>query len=132
MDQAVLFNGSRDISYHETDMPRFGDILLEIWAEACQHIEIQQSASGITAKLQSHMPLESLHVIRLEPDHHWLAVVAIAPSRGAEQVVQPGEPSEARYRQLVNWVRKGSPIAPVAEETPLPVTMLGLDSLTKD
>lgn len=113
-------------------MARFGEILLAIWAEACQHIEIQHSASGIADKLRDHLPLSSLHVVRLEPDHHWLGVVAVAPPRGGELLLQPGGVSEAQYRQLVSWVRKGGVVGPTDTAKTSPATLLGIDSLASD
>src|SRR5690606_11588150 len=117
MDNAVTFNGTRDICSHDgaipgSDMARFGEILLEIWSEACQHIEIQHSASGIAGRLTPHMPLESLHVVRLEPDHNWLASVAAAPFRNSNSAIHPPTLTEAKYKQLVSWVRKGGPVGP--------------------
>lgn len=137
MDNALTYNGSRDIYSPAgpnlgTDMPRFGDILLEIWVEACQHIEIQQSTSGIAARLQSHMPLESLHVVRLEPDHHWLASVAVAPPRRTNFAIHPPALSEGMYKQLMTWVRKGSAVRPRTEGSPNPAALLGVDSLPND
>jgi hypothetical protein len=48
-------------------MDRFREILLAVWREACQHIEIHESASGIAALLAEHIPLERLTVERIDP-----------------------------------------------------------------
>ncbi len=132
MEQTVTFNSARDIYSSGVDVPRFGDILLEIWAEACQHIEIQHSASGIAVRLQADMPLESLHVMRLEPDHHWLANVAVAPLRKSTSAIHLPALSETQYKQLVAWVRKGGPVGPTTGVNPNPIALLGVDSLAGD
>ena len=47
-------------------MERFRDVLLDVWREACRHIEIHESAGTIAAMLAQHLPLACLLVRRLD------------------------------------------------------------------
>jgi hypothetical protein len=60
-------------------MERFREVLLAVWREACQHIEISESISGIAELLAAHLPLDFMTVERIVPDHRLIATVAAAP-----------------------------------------------------
>jgi hypothetical protein len=46
-------------------MERFREVLLAVWREACQHIEINESISGIAELLAAHVPLDFMTVERI-------------------------------------------------------------------
>jgi hypothetical protein len=46
--------------------PPFRTVLLEVWQEACRHIEIPESCGTIARLLGRHLPLEFLLVRRLD------------------------------------------------------------------
>jgi hypothetical protein len=59
-------------------MERFREVLLSVWREACQHIEINESATGIADLLATHVPLDCLLVERIVPEHNLIATVGAA------------------------------------------------------
>jgi transcriptional regulator with GAF, ATPase, and Fis domain len=97
-------------------MDRFREILLAVWREACQHIEIHESAAGIAALMAEHIPLERLAVERIDPDHNTVSTVASAPNRAGDPVAGPRVCTPAEMRKLLGWVRRGeiSAIDPAA------------------
>jgi transcriptional regulator with GAF, ATPase, and Fis domain len=60
----------------------FRDVLLDVWQEACRHIEICDSIVTITTLLGKHLPLECLIVRRLDFQNAWLDTVAIGRADG--------------------------------------------------
>jgi transcriptional regulator with GAF, ATPase, and Fis domain len=112
---------------------RFREILLAVWREACQHIEIEESAAGISKLLAEHLPLASLQVTRIEPEHLVIATVASAPRVKASDAPGHRECSDAEIKKLMAWVRRGSISAPDGSRNlavalaPLGVTAAGRD-----
>ena len=88
-------------------MPQLRRLLLEVWREACQHIEIQRSTEGIAALLQSQLPLERLEVYRVEPEQRMVARVAITPPKADTPAAAFGDVKPAGYKKLVAWIRRG-------------------------
>jgi len=89
-------------------MERFRDILLAVWREACQHIEIHESAAGIARLLREHMPLARFMVLRFDPEHHVVVTVADASS-AHDDVARTGcDCSPADMRKLQAWVKRGA------------------------
>src|SRR5687768_11243752 len=77
----IIYNGDLPNTTGEGDpLERYQKMLLAVWREACQHIEIHESLAGIARLLGESMPLAQLAVERIEPEHHWIATVAVAPS----------------------------------------------------
>jgi hydrogenase-4 transcriptional activator len=88
-------------------MERFDRILLDVWREACRHIEIGESAVTIGSMLAEHMPMRQLVVQRLDPDHQRLALAAVAPK--LPEVDWPGVQAldNKDLRRLKSWARRG-------------------------
>ena len=57
-------------------MEQFREILLDVWREACRHIEIQESASTITNLLKRNIPLAQLLIKRIDPVNRSLDLAA--------------------------------------------------------
>ncbi|HMP06385.1 MAG TPA: sigma 54-interacting transcriptional regulator, partial [Lacipirellulaceae bacterium] len=107
-------------------MERFREILLSVWREACRHIEIHESAAGIARLLADAMPLARLIVERIEPEHHLLATVAVAPPR-AEPPPGGRDLDPADMKRLAAWVRRGRIVAADLDEPlPTPLDLLAL------
>ena len=69
-------------------LERFGNVLLDIWREACQHIEIQESTANIAELLARELPLAALLVRRFDPPHLAIDTVGIGePGRRELQSV---------------------------------------------
>jgi hydrogenase-4 transcriptional activator len=88
-------------------MEQFRDILLAVWREACQHIEVHESLAGIAQLLSPHLPLDYLAVQRIVPEHNLIATIAAAPRQPADGVAQSHECSSADMKKLLAWVRRG-------------------------
>lgn len=63
-------------------MEKVAILLLDVWREACRHIEIRDSAARIAPILLKRLPLDALLVQRLDPSDGTLETVAEA--RGGE------------------------------------------------
>jgi transcriptional regulator with GAF, ATPase, and Fis domain len=88
-------------------MDRFREILLAVWREACQHIEIHESAAEIARLLADHIPLRRLTIELIDADHHLIRTVASAPGRGEDVPSGSRECSKGDLKKLVAWVRRG-------------------------
>lgn len=100
-------------------MERFNSILLDVWREACRHIDIRESANTLAALLAEHVPLAGLLVRRFDMAHSLVVTVAVgqpaqAPFDGSNRTtVTPG-----RWNALVEWAGQGSLVqAPAKRRT---------------
>lgn len=89
-------------------MERFRDILLAVWREACQHIEIHESAAGIARLLGEHVPLDRFVVLRFEPEHHLVVTVADASRAHDDATRTSRDCSPADMKKLQAWVKRGA------------------------
>lgn len=85
-------------------MRTFRTILLDVWREACQHIEIAQSTAGIAPLLARHIPLDMVKVQRVEREHLLLATVATWRQAGHRPEVSSHECTPDEMRKLLDWI----------------------------
>jgi transcriptional regulator with GAF, ATPase, and Fis domain len=89
-------------------MDRFRPLLLELWREACRHIEIEQSLERIAPILGRELPVDILLVRRIDLARGGLETVACAvgqdgsPPKNARSELSPRE-----LERLVAWCRRG-------------------------
>src|SRR5205814_6131253 len=77
------------------------EILLDVWREACRHIEITESADRITRLLARKLPADFLAIRRLDPQHRRLETVTIGVSRpGAARELPVHTRTELTVEQL--------------------------------
>jgi transcriptional regulator with GAF, ATPase, and Fis domain len=90
-------------------MEHFRRLMLDVWREACRHIEIGQSAGTIGAMLADQMPLRQLVVLRLDVEQDRVSLAAVAPALPG--VDWPGTQSlpEKELHKLKAWIRRGEP-----------------------
>ena len=89
-------------------MERFHGVLLDVWREACQHIEIRESTENIARLLARHFPLACLLVRRIDVPHQSLNTVALGrPSSGAFHATAHTDCTPARFKHLLSWAGKG-------------------------
>ncbi len=89
-------------------MDRFQPLLLDIWREACRHIEIGESAATIAAMLVPHLPLKELLVRRFDWERSCLETVAVGLATPDSALpVAKTECSEAQRRVLLAWCAQG-------------------------
>jgi transcriptional regulator with GAF, ATPase, and Fis domain len=86
-------------------MPTLDVLLLPVWQEVCRHMELSELADSIAALLREHIPLESLAVRRLEPEHRRVRI--IANSSAAVAAAEPGDVhlSDSNWKRLDRWIR---------------------------
>ncbi len=86
----------------------FQDLLLDLWREACRHIEIRESAATLADMLAEYLPLASLSVLRFDQQLKTVELVGVAP----ESSPQPGATSipctATQWRKLAAWSRSGN------------------------
>jgi transcriptional regulator with GAF, ATPase, and Fis domain len=99
-------------------------MLLAVWREACQHIEIHESLAGIAKLLGESMPLAQLAVERIEPEHHWIATVAVAPSSHPPGEASSRDCTPAQMKKLCAWVLRQELAAPEGGRLPEALAVL--------
>jgi hydrogenase-4 transcriptional activator len=100
-----------DISHWSEAVADHRNMLLQVWREACQHIEIQESVEGIFRLLAPRLPMRRLQVIRIEPDHALAALVAVAPMSEMPTEGLQHEIQVADRKRLASWARRSKPAA---------------------
>ena len=93
-------------------MERFREMLLAVWREACQHIEINESIAGIAGLLGAHVPLDFMTVERIVPEHRMIASVAAAPHHPPSGMAASRECTPDEMKKLMAWVKLGRISAP--------------------
>jgi len=90
-------------------LERFHAVLLDVWREACRHIEIEQSTAQVAAMLVERLPLERLLVRRFELGRSNLETVADAAADGParEDAAARSELSPSELETLLAWGRRG-------------------------
>lgn len=73
-------------------MDQFRDLLLDVWREACRHIEIAESTANIAALLRRYIPIRQLLVRRFDWERNLVETVA------AEMDVAATAPAEVRSK----------------------------------
>ena len=71
-------------------MQQFIELLLDVWREACRHIEIAASTANIAQLLESQMPMEWLLVRRIEKERAYVETVGVGPNSSAHQLLLDG------------------------------------------
>jgi transcriptional regulator with GAF, ATPase, and Fis domain len=93
-------------------MESFREVLLAVWREACQHIEINESIAGIAELLAAHVPLDFMTVERIVPEHRMIATVAAAPHHPPSGMAASRECTPAEMKKLMAWINLGRISAP--------------------
>lgn len=92
-------------------MENIREQLLEIWREACRHIDISESSETIAEMLAQRMPLSLLLVLRFQSDRKSIETVAIgAPTRtdAPSSLTMTSAPlPPAQWKRMVAWARSG-------------------------
>ena len=89
-------------------MSQFRELLLDVWREACRHIEITHSTDAIAGFLAPHIPIERILVRRIDPQRNGVETVAVGPLppdqeiREARNECRPGQ-----MEAILAWCRCG-------------------------
>ncbi len=82
--------------------------LLEIWREACRHIDISESSKTIAEILAERIPLAALYVLRLHQEKRSVETVAVgAPNAQALGSLPPTALQLPQWKRLTTWARAG-------------------------
>lgn len=87
-------------------MDSFGHVLLEVWREACRHIEIGDSVSLNAPVLFRRLPVDLVIVRRLDFERHGVETVAAGlcrPGTAPQQSRTECPPDE--FERIVTWCR---------------------------
>ena len=86
-------------------MNSFQDLLLDVWREACRHIEIRQSTVTLAEMLAEHLPLASLTVLRFDLQTKNVETVGLVTELGTQPVAGSLACSATQWRKLIAWSR---------------------------
>ncbi len=89
-------------------MEQLQSVLLNVWQEACRHIEIGHSTATITALLVKHLPVHQLLVRRIDAARSCLETVAVGLA-GSKQPLRDARTncSATDLQSLLAWCRGG-------------------------
>jgi transcriptional regulator with GAF, ATPase, and Fis domain len=83
-------------------------VLVDVWREACRHIEIQESTRTIAGILGKLGLIGQLLVRRIDRQHSWLETVAVGISMPNYLLPEARTPcDENQIEELLAWCRKG-------------------------
>lgn len=89
-------------------MKSFSNVLLEVWQEACRHIDIEQSTANIAALLAPHVPAEQVLVRRIDASRLGIETVAIGFAGLKHRLPDARTDfSSAQMESVLAWCRKG-------------------------
>ena len=78
--------------------------MLDVWREACRHIQIEESTAAIAALLPNNMPIAALLVRRIDRERCCLETAAIAAAAGGRPAEVVRTPVTAdQMHQLLAW-----------------------------
>ena len=97
-------------------MEKFNAVLLDVWREACRHIEIHESAGTIAVMLAKHLPIEMLLVRRFDGQHQVVETVADgSPLTNPVHATMKSSCTSAKWSRLLAWAKRGEPLHAPAE-----------------
>ena len=88
-------------------------VLLNVWQEACRHIEIGQSTANIAAMLALHVPSEQVLVRRIDRTRSGLETVAVGFAGTRHRLGDArSDCSPAQLKTVLDWCRSGEGCSP--------------------
>jgi transcriptional regulator with GAF, ATPase, and Fis domain len=89
-------------------MEQFTALLLDVWREACRHIEIAASTANIAQLLVPRMPMELLLVRRLDKERSYCETVSVGHNSSAYQFLpERTDCSTTQMTRLLAWCHDG-------------------------
>ena len=93
-------------------MEEFREILLDVWREACRHIEIGESTAAIAQILARRMPVDRIVVRRIDTSRSCVETVAISADKRLLPAAEVRtECSADQLHGLLTWCKKGTVVA---------------------
>lgn len=85
-------------------MQKENQLLLNVWREACRHIEIDEFTTTVASLLTKHMPIERIIVRRIEREHGEIVTVAAAPVPSEQHLSEDRKHFDAaELKQVLRW-----------------------------
>ena len=92
-------------------MEEFRTVLLDVWREACRHIEIGQSTETIAAMLAKHLPIAQVLVRQIDSARGCVETVAMGGALPAGPVCDARrECSPAAMEFALAWCKVGKAV----------------------
>ncbi len=89
-------------------MDEFRTVLLDVWREACRHIEISRSTETIAALLAQQVPIAEVRVVQIDPARNCVETVALgAPSTNGLPRDARSECTAGQMELLLAWCKLG-------------------------
>lgn len=88
-------------------MEQHSELLLDVWREACRHIEIADAVARITPLLRRHLPLAAVYVRQLAREQSAVETVAASAADGRRlPLAARSECSSHQFEQLMQWCQQ--------------------------
>ncbi len=89
-------------------MDTYRELMLNVWREACRHIEISQSTSTIAGFLAEYLPIQRVYVRRVDPARHSIDSVAVGQITANGAAGDPrSECQPGQMAVILDWCRGG-------------------------
>ena len=95
-------------------MDRYGPLLLDVWREACRHIEIEDFARTLSALLARELPLGELAILRFDRPSGALELCATAEGGATARARTRRALRGSERRALERWLAEGDIASNVA------------------
>ena len=107
-------------------------LLVEVWREVCQHLEIDESIGRIARTVAERVPIDRLVVRRLDAAALRLETVAVGTSAGATEAERTRTQLEPhRLRSVMRWCQAGEVLRGGSEDPDgLLITLASIRALT--
>lgn len=90
-------------------MERFAPLLLNVWREACRHIEIGEAVAVAAPDLFQRLPINLVLIRRLDEERRVVETIAVGQCRPSTVPhARKHELAEPQFQQLLKWCRSGS------------------------
>lgn len=103
-------------------MEKFRDVLLEVWREACRHIQIDQSTETIGRIVARHLPIRSVLVRRIDSERCAVETVGFGDSDELDKALPRHECTQKELKGLEGWCRRGQ-VEHIKREASIPATL---------
>ncbi len=88
-----------------TPSPRFTQLQLDLWREACAHIALEESTEAIARCLSEHVPLHRLFIRRIEPARGCVETLTVGPVGASLPEAQSELPGQM-LPAILAWCRQ--------------------------
>ena len=94
-------------------MPSNGEVLSEVWREACRHIEIQSSTTAISSAVARFLPIRAIAVLGVDAVNRTIEPLAVGTVPGGARLVpRPQDVPAAHVEPLLAWLQDGDVVEP--------------------